>query len=300
MKKTAINLLVSLVGASMLALNMPLSACAEDGSQYVRASLRIEGISSCICDKEVFLPAKDSSVTAADILSFADELDDSFALTGLADGYITAVNGDTAASFGGWDGWLFTVNGESSPVGMNDTEISDGDDIVLYFGDPYGVGMQFPNMSREENTLTFTSLDTFYDETGNPFTVENPVADMTVFCGGEKYITDENGSVTVSAPTSVISYEKYAESGLPLVLRSKQPAVKGDINGDSIVNAVDASAILSAYAQIATGHGAVISAGADADSNGTIDSVDASRVLSYYAAVATGSKYSSIDEFLAK
>lgn len=66
----------------------------------------------------------------------------------------------------------------------------------------------------------------------------------------------------------------------------------GDINGDSEINAVDASLILREYAMLSGGtHTGSFSEAqtkaADIDGNGLIDAVDASRVLSYYAYVST-------------
>lgn len=65
----------------------------------------------------------------------------------------------------------------------------------------------------------------------------------------------------------------------------------GDINGDSVINAVDASEILSEYARVSTNQKAKLTDEqkkcADVDKNGDINAVDASQVLSYYAYKST-------------
>ena len=65
----------------------------------------------------------------------------------------------------------------------------------------------------------------------------------------------------------------------------------GDINGDSLINAVDASEILSEYARVSTNQKAKLTDEqkkcADVDKNGDINAVDASQVLSYYAYKST-------------
>ena len=65
----------------------------------------------------------------------------------------------------------------------------------------------------------------------------------------------------------------------------------GDINGDSVINAVDASEILSEYARVSTNQKAKLTDEqkkcADVDKNGNINAVDASQVLSYYAYKST-------------
>jgi endoglucanase len=68
----------------------------------------------------------------------------------------------------------------------------------------------------------------------------------------------------------------------------------GDVNNDGAVNALDASAVLTAYANIATGKASGLSAAqtkaADANSDSSTDALDASLILSYYAYTATGGK----------
>lgn len=65
----------------------------------------------------------------------------------------------------------------------------------------------------------------------------------------------------------------------------------GDMNADGLTDAVDASIILSAYAEMSTGNKNVFSTvqqlTADADSNEDINAVDASMILQYYAYIST-------------
>lgn len=64
------------------------------------------------------------------------------------------------------------------------------------------------------------------------------------------------------------------------------PSSKGDVNGDKYVNAVDASEVLSEYANVSTGRGARFSSAqlsaADMNGNGNADAVDASMILTVY------------------
>ena len=66
---------------------------------------------------------------------------------------------------------------------------------------------------------------------------------------------------------------------------------KGDVNGDKAVNAVDASEVLTEYANVSSGRGSHFSASqktaADMNSSGTVDAVDASIILGIYASNAT-------------
>lgn len=146
--------------------------------------------------------------------------------------YLTEVNGDKAAAYGDYSGWLFTVNGESPVVGMDGVELNDGDVVVLYYGDPYGVGFQYPeaDISNIENgVITFTSKDTVYDENYNASVVVNPVEGATVNWYTDdtnytSYTTDANGAVTIDEELLTegvhkVTIEKYADTGVPAVLR---------------------------------------------------------------------------------
>lgn len=65
----------------------------------------------------------------------------------------------------------------------------------------------------------------------------------------------------------------------------------GDVNFDGFVDAVDASNVLSAYANISSGKDSGFSeaeaAAADVDGNRLIDAVDASNILAYYASISS-------------
>ena len=48
--------------------------------------------------------------------------------------YIKSINGESEGSFGGWDGWMFSVNGEEPNVGADAYEPQKGDTIQFYYG----------------------------------------------------------------------------------------------------------------------------------------------------------------------
>lgn len=222
MKKTII---ISAIGASLLAMSMPITASADENSDV---TVRIEGINECFYYGTYELS---ESKTVADVLSSIDEADDSISITGISDGYITAVNDDKAAHFGGWDGWLYLVNDVEPTVSVSEYTVKGGDSIVLYYGDPYGVGMQRPVADTSEiskGIIKFTSKDAEYDADYNVTYNVNPVADMTVTWESDgkttEIVTDENGQITVPSDfltkgSHKLSVSKVSESGIPLVLR---------------------------------------------------------------------------------
>ncbi len=77
----------------------------------------------------------------------------------------------------------------------------------------------------------------------------------------------------------------------------------GDVDADGNINALDASMILTAYANTATGKDSGLVqeqiTAADVNSDGAVDALDASEVLSYYAYTATNGSL-SFPEFIAK
>ena len=190
-----------LSAALFLSLAAVFSACAPKGPTF---SLRIEGNTENIFYGDVEL---EEGMTLKDALVAFDEKNDSVTLTGAADDYITAVNGETAATFGGWDGWNYIVNGESPVTAMSGVTLSEGDEVVLYYGDPWGVGMAYPTVESKDGTVTFK-------------TVSGSVANMKVKLGDTEYTTDKNGTITGIAPGEyTLSVELYAENGLNLVYR---------------------------------------------------------------------------------
>lgn len=76
----------------------------------------------------------------------------------------------------------------------------------------------------------------------------------------------------------------------------------GDVNGNSMVESTDASAILLYYASISIGDDTVFNdrqkLRADVNRDNVIDSVDASLVISYYTELSTSSEPVAWDEFL--
>ena len=92
---------------------------------------------------------------------------------------------------------------------------------------------------------------------------------------------------------------------VPVVIYTTYPAYTlGDVNDDDKINAVDASVVLTYYANISTnkdgGFDDTQKLSADVNNDGKIDAVDASCILSYYAYTSTtkDATKKSIEDFL--
>lgn len=229
MKKT--NKVFSVVLALiMLFSSFAVVAFAAEGD--VTVSLRIEGIDSCFYYNNVTVPAKS---TAYDVLVAADKSDESLTVLASASNYgayVYSINGLTQGAYNKYDGWCYLVDGEDPGVSVGNYTVSNGETIVMYYGDPYGVGMQYPIMHADElkdGIVSFTSIDTTYDAFFCPTTIENLVLEYTLIWGYDgktvELTPDENGVCKIpykylTIGEHSVQIEKYDEkTGLPTVLR---------------------------------------------------------------------------------
>lgn len=226
-KKSMSILLVIMMLASSFAL---CSFAAGD----VKVSLRIEGIDKCLFYGDVTVAA-DSSVL--DVIKAADKADESLTAT-IVDSdygpYLVDINGIVAGSYTDmmWDGWSYMVDGVAPDVGVSAYKVENDDVIVMYYGDPWNTGMQYPVINLEklsDGKISFTSMDTVYDENWNAVTKECAVTGYVLVWGYNgktvEITPDENGVckipykyITIGEHT--VQIEKYdAKTGLPTVLR---------------------------------------------------------------------------------
>ena len=167
-------------------------------------TLRIEGNSSCIFEGELTFSEGE---TLQNVLLAFDDANENITFKGTADSYISEINGEASGKFGGWDGWLFLLNGKMSDVGISDVRHKKGDSVVFFYGDPYGAnGFLFPEYSVSEGKITFTADG-------------KPIEGLKVTLNGTEHLTDSTGSVSCAAGKYTLQIAKYAESGLSLVLR---------------------------------------------------------------------------------
>ena len=226
MKRKLRKLTGVILAIALLIACTSFSASAD--SKTMQITLRIEGIEQNFYYETLSIPYTDS-LTVQSAVIYADTQSDKLTIIG-AEGdnpYITDINGDYAGKFGGWDGWLFTVNDTEASTGMQDAILKDGDSVLLYYGDPYGIGMQYPKADTSKlakGILRFVSSDTTYDSDWNPIVTENPVADMKVIWDSSEYTTDKNGEIILKTEDLTIgnhsvSIEKTASNGAPIILR---------------------------------------------------------------------------------
>lgn len=242
--------------ATVLAVLMLLSAVccvafAADGKISVK--LRIEGISSCLYYSNVSV---NEGATVLDVIREADAKSDSLTVVTVESfygPYVKSVNDLSEKTYKGYDGWNYSVNGVVPDVGVSKYTVSASDSVVLYYGDPFGVGMQYPeiDVSRlSEGKISFTSKDTEYDENWNPVTKVNAVKGYTLTWGyNGKTVTltaDEDGVVTLDKKYLTnekhsVQIERYAENGCPTVLRLAPDFTVGESKAQSLIERIFSS-----------------------------------------------------------
>lgn len=238
---------LKMTGAAVVcALLIALSALPAFAAGGITVSLRIEGIKSCLYDGSYTYTTKEKTVKASELLDAFDKSEAGIEFTGTLNGYISSINGETASAFGGYDGWLYTVNGVEVRLGITSQDIADGDKIVFYYGDPMGAGFARPvaDTSRiaSDGVISFTSTGDVYASDGSVRSETTPVTGMTVTLtrGGEEhtYTTDAKGVVSLSGSgltkgSYTMQLSQYTQAGCPLVLRL--PAgYKLDVSGSAV------------------------------------------------------------------
>ena len=175
-------------------------------------TLRIEGNFANLYYGQVAI--SDSNVLK-DLLAEFDKVNSKINIEGEENAYITKVNNESGGAYGGWDGWCVLINGESPATGIGDIMINEGDEVVLYYGDPWGVGMAYPEYELEGTRLLFY--------TSTAISATGTVANIKVTIDGVEYQSDENGMVTLDKPLTpgehTMQIELKAENGLCLALR---------------------------------------------------------------------------------
>jgi hypothetical protein len=197
------------------------------GTPYTRTVLvRVEGSGETIayqknltlsCDGQKVLSAMDALKETLDTIPYV-----------ISGSYISSIASENAGHFGeDYDGWMYLINGQQPMVGADRQEISDGDELLFYYG-----GMSstwYPLIQKDIQPdgslhITFTAMVTEYDAYWNPVVSQKAITGATVMWDDSLYTTDDMGKVEIPSEQRTPGYHtlqisKYSLGGLPLVIR---------------------------------------------------------------------------------
>lgn len=150
-------------------------------------------------------------------------------------------------------------------------------------------------------------FDQVFPDYAHVFAVQDPESPLLSELAEEDFLTrypiseHEYHPVSVPAETTAATVQTTAATTTTTMVTTAPTGdtdpgtvsyILGDADGNGIVNAVDASLVLSAYAEQSTYDTNILSdiqqLAADVNKDGVIDSSDASSILSYYAYFSTG------------
>ena len=222
---------LNIVIALMLALSLvsPVAAQAsEGGGAYAQASvteatyqvrLTVNGLSGPI------LASADRTVaegtTALELVKSALDANsiDYQVVDSQYGAYIQSIDGLAAGSLGGWDGWMYSVNGVSPNVGLGAFELNDGDEVVVY----YSTWPAFSTTSEIEEAADNPTVTV--DLKGDLFTNEAAQLSNWSFDAGTTALAAK-GVTLVSDQQAVIAFEGTAKVG-ELSVTALSPAFAG-------------------------------------------------------------------------
>lgn len=140
----------------------------------------------------------------------------------------------------------------------------------------------------------------FYEcENLTSITISNPECKIN---DNRDTISDTSNIYGYDNSTAQAYAEKYARNFESLgKVPEKIETSTGDINGDSLIDSIDASLVLADYSEVSIGHPSTLTESvkqsADINRDGMIDAVDASIILQYYAYISDDGK-DPIEKFI--
>lgn len=135
--------------------------------------------------------------------------------------YITELKGWAEGAYGGYEGWLYYMDGVSPMVGIGSYVPQGGELVQVIYAD---FDLLVPVVEAEKDhkgvvTLTVSADVTTYDENGVATVTREPVAGATLTVNGKAYVTDEQGKARPEERGVVtLQVEKKDELGLPALL----------------------------------------------------------------------------------
>lgn len=201
----------------------------DEDTQVDKVNVRVEGIEKNILHEDVLL-SSDKEETALDVLKkVLDKNKIEYEIqSGSFGDFIKNINGDESGKFGGYDGWLYLVNGEMAPVGVGEYKVLPGDELVIYYGmftpdTLVPIVSISPEKPMPGEALTVTVSSSYYDWSTEKM-VDVKIKDARVSINNKNYLTDENGVVVIKGINLPGEYQlkvsKENENSYPSIVRT--------------------------------------------------------------------------------
>ncbi len=140
--------------------------------------------------------------------------------------FVDAIGQDVSAKFGGYDGWMYYVDGQSPMFSIDAYALQGGQQVLVAYGD---MNMVLPIVTAQKDhkgqvTVKVEADVTYYDANWNASVVREPMAAAKVTVDGVDYTADDKGQVVLSAEAAAkeavsVQVEKIAEGGAPMLAR---------------------------------------------------------------------------------
>ena len=140
--------------------------------------------------------------------------------------YISSIGKDVEATYGGYDGWMYYVDGQSPMYSIDGCSVEAGQSLLVVYGD---MNLVLPVVTAAKDrkgvvTLKVEADVTYYDANWNASIVREPMSAVKLTVDGTEYTTDDKGEVVLSAEDCakdalILQVEKMAEGGAPLLAR---------------------------------------------------------------------------------
>lgn len=224
MKKIAAFLLAALMLSTAVFAEdiMVIAPNPFAGGKTVTVS--IEGTDGNLFYGDIPLEGDNSVLTVAEAAFAAAGIEYETSMSPYGGSYVTQAAGLREGAFGGYEGWLYYVDGISPPVSMSLHILQGGEHVVLIYTD-FEVLVPIVETARDDKgvSVKITADVTTYDENWNAVVTRQPVAGAKVTVDGTAYITDEQGVALLNEADSAkeqvsFAVEKKNALGLPALV----------------------------------------------------------------------------------
>ena len=226
MKKIVALLLVALMLSTAVFAEDIILIAPNPAAKTV--SVRVEGVTENLYDGKIAWTEGMTALSALETVLAEAGVEYVIKDSQYGGKYVSAVGADVEGAFGGYDGWMYYVDGQSPMFSIDACALNGGEELLVAYADMSAV---LPIITAQRDakgivTVQVTADVTTYDESNNwaPVVTRQPMADAKLTADGADYVTDAQGKAVLSAESSAkeavaVQVEKAAEGGAPLLVR---------------------------------------------------------------------------------